>query len=52
MGMDLARKDFGTTPEYFIAGATIRIAKAVKVAGQTSPPIPLSPWMGMGNWRQ
>ncbi len=37
MGMDLARKDFGTTPEYFIAGATIRIAKAVKVAGADIP---------------
>ena len=34
MGMDLARKDFGTTPEYFIAGATIRIAKAVGIWGR------------------
>lgn len=37
MGMDLARKDFSTAPEYFLAGATIGVAKAVKVAGKDIP---------------
>ena len=32
MSMDLARKDFSTAPEYFLAGATIGIAKATKKA--------------------
>ena len=37
MGMDLARKDFSTAPEYFIAGHTVRIATAVKEAGADLP---------------
>lgn len=37
MGMDLARKDFSTAPEYFIAGATIGVGKTVKVAGADIP---------------
>lgn len=37
MGMDLARKDFSTAPEYFIAGHTIRIATTVKEAGADLP---------------
>ena len=32
MSMDLARKDFSTAPEYFIAGTDIGIAKATKTA--------------------
>lgn len=32
MIMDLARKDFSTAPEYFIAGTDIGIAKATKTA--------------------
>ena len=30
MSMDLARKDFSTAPEYFIAGTDIGIAKATR----------------------
>lgn len=37
MGMDLARKDFSTAPEYFIAGTDIPVGKAVKVAGADIP---------------
>ena len=37
MSMDLARKDFSTTPEYFVAGHTIRIATEVKEAGADLP---------------
>ena len=33
MGMDLARKDYGTEPQYFIAGTRIGITTAVKMAG-------------------
>ena len=33
MSMDLARKDFGTEPQYFIAGTGIGITTAVKPAG-------------------
>lgn len=32
MSMDLARKDFSTAPDYFIAGTDIGIAKATKTA--------------------
>ena len=34
MSMDLARKDFSTKPEYFIAGTDIGIAKATKTASE------------------
>lgn len=34
MSMDLARKDFSTAPEYFIAGADIGIAKTSKTASE------------------
>lgn len=37
MGMDLARKDFRTAPEYFIAGHTIRITTKAKEAGADLP---------------
>ena len=32
MSMDLEKKTFSTAPEYFLAGATIGIAKATKKA--------------------
>ena len=34
MSMDLARKDFSTAPEYFIAGVDIGIAKTTKTASE------------------
>lgn len=34
MSMDLARKDFSTAPEYFIAGTDIGIAKTSKTASE------------------
>lgn len=37
MGMDLARKDFSTAPDYFIAGTNIGITTAVKEAGVNLP---------------
>lgn len=34
MSMDLARKDFSTVPEHFIAGVDIGIAKSTKTASE------------------
>ena len=39
MIMDLARKDFSTAPEYFIAGTDIGIAKATKTARSRRTPL-------------
>ena len=41
MSMDLARKDFSTAPEYFIAGTDIGIAKATKTASAVEAHAPV-----------
>ena len=52
MSMDLARKDFSTAPEYFIAGTDIGIAKATKTASaavEAHAPVLISrSWCGPG----